>query len=79
MVKKFNCIDHIIHYSVTLETPANKKAMPNADFSTWTPLEVVAEHFFTWSSSSHDRRPANGSLLELITADGKTTLTPTQV
>jgi dihydropteridine reductase len=28
---------------VTLDTPMNRKWMPNADFSTWTPLEFVAE------------------------------------
>lgn len=63
---------------VTLDTPANRKAMPNADFSTWTPLPLVAEYFFTWSSSSHEQRPTSGSLLQLITANGETTLTPTQ-
>lgn len=28
---------------VTLDTPMNRKWMPNADFSTWTPLSFVAE------------------------------------
>lgn len=28
---------------VTLDTPMNRKWMPKADFSTWTPLEFVAE------------------------------------
>lgn len=28
---------------ITLDTPMNRKWMPNADFSTWTPLEFVAE------------------------------------
>lgn len=52
--------------------------MPNADFSTWTPLQFVAEQFFTWSSSTADERPTSGSLLQLITANGETTLVPTQ-
>lgn len=29
---------------VTLDTPMNRKWMPNADFGTWTPLEFVAEY-----------------------------------
>ncbi|KAJ7398553.1 Dihydropteridine reductase [Pitangus sulphuratus] len=28
---------------VTLDTPANRKSMPDADFSSWTPLEFIAE------------------------------------
>lgn len=28
---------------VTLDTPMNRKWMPNADFSTWTPLSFIAE------------------------------------
>lgn len=28
---------------ITLDTPMNRKWMPNADFSTWTPLEFIAE------------------------------------
>lgn len=29
---------------ITLDTPMNRKWMPNADHSTWTPLEFVAEY-----------------------------------
>lgn len=28
---------------ITLDTPMNRKWMPNADFSTWTPLEFIAQ------------------------------------
>lgn len=28
---------------ITLDTPMNRKWMPNADFGTWTPLEFIAE------------------------------------
>lgn len=28
---------------ITLDTPMNRKWMPNADFSTWTPLTAIAE------------------------------------
>lgn len=29
---------------ITLDTPMNRKWMPNADFSTWTSLDFVAEY-----------------------------------
>lgn len=57
---------------VTLDTPMNRKWMPNADFGTWTPLEFVAELFHKWTKN--DGRPANGSLVKLITKDFKTEL-----
>lgn len=57
---------------VTLDTPMNRKWMPNADFGTWTPLEFVAELFHKWTKN--DGRPANGSLVKLITKDSKTEL-----
>lgn len=28
---------------ITLDTPANRGGMPNADFSSWTPLETLAQ------------------------------------
>ncbi|XP_058809170.1 dihydropteridine reductase [Phymastichus coffea] len=55
---------------VTLDTPMNRKWMPKADTSTWTPLEFVAEIFWKWSQNQE--RPANGSLLQLITKYNKT-------
>ncbi|KAL7299992.1 dihydropteridine reductase [Trichogramma pretiosum] len=55
---------------VTLDTPMNRKWMPKADTSTWTPLEFVANLFLDWSQNKN--RPANGSLLQLITKDNKT-------
>jgi dihydropteridine reductase len=58
---------------VTLDTPMNRKWMPNADFSTWTPLEFVAELFHTWIQNPSGR-PVNGSLLQLVTKESKTEL-----
>ena len=29
--------------SMTLDTPGNRKGMPDADFTQWTPLEYVAK------------------------------------
>lgn len=58
---------------ITLDTPMNRKWMPNADFSTWTPLEFVAELFHKWIQNPADR-PVNGSLLQLVTKESKTEL-----
>ncbi|KAF7393168.1 dihydropteridine reductase [Vespula maculifrons] len=57
---------------VTLDTPMNRKWMPKADTSTWTSLEFVSDLFWKWSQNQD--RPSNGSLLQLITKDNKTTL-----
>lgn len=59
---------------VTLDTPMNRKWMPKADHSSWTPLEFVAEQFFKWTQESSSR-PPSGSLVQLVTAGGNTTLT----
>lgn len=58
---------------ITLDTPMNRKWMPKADTSKWTPLEFVADLFWNWSQKQE--RPANGSLLQLITNDNKTEVT----
>ncbi|KAM7389078.1 hypothetical protein PAMP_023075 [Pampus punctatissimus] len=55
---------------VTLDTPMNRKFMPDADFSSWTPLEYIAELFFNWSTG--ENRPASGSLMQLLTSGGET-------
>ena len=51
----------------------NKKWMPKADTSTWTPLQFVAELMYNWSDTS-DERPRNGSLVQLVTKAGITDL-----
>ncbi|XP_062332063.1 quinoid dihydropteridine reductase a [Osmerus eperlanus] len=61
---------------VTLDTPMNRKFMPDADFSSWTPLEYIAETFFLWSTGVD--RPASGSLMQLVTSGGSTQAVPTQ-
>ncbi|TMS17198.1 Dihydropteridine reductase [Larimichthys crocea] len=55
---------------VTLDTPMNRKFMPDADFSSWTPLEYIAEVFFGWATGVD--RPASGSLMQLMTSGGET-------
>ncbi|XP_060575834.1 dihydropteridine reductase-like isoform X1 [Ruditapes philippinarum] len=57
---------------VTLDTPMNRKWMPNADQTTWTSLEFIAEMFAKWTKN--EERPASGSLVQLITKDSKTDL-----
>jgi len=58
---------------VTLDTPMNRQSMPKADFGTWTPLEFVAKQLFEWADEK-EKRPATGSLVELITKNGQTDL-----
>ncbi|XP_059202370.1 quinoid dihydropteridine reductase a [Centropristis striata] len=55
---------------VTLDTPMNRKFMPDADFGSWTPLEYIAEMFFNWATGVD--RPASGSLMQLVTSGGET-------
>jgi len=54
----------------TLDTPMNRKWMPKADTSSWTPLDFVAELMMKWTMN--EERPPNGSLVKLITQDGAT-------
>jgi len=57
---------------VTLDTPNNRKWMPNADTSTWTPLSFVAELLEKWLTG--DQKPKSGSLVQLLTKGGITDL-----
>ncbi|XP_074529441.1 quinoid dihydropteridine reductase a [Halichoeres trimaculatus] len=61
---------------VTLDTPMNRKFMPDADFSSWTPLEFIAETFFNWATGVN--RPASGSLMQLLTSGGETQAVPAE-
>ncbi|GAB5570924.1 dihydropteridine reductase [Prionailurus iriomotensis] len=58
---------------VTLDTPMNRKSMPEADFSSWTPLEFLVETFYDWIIEKN--RPNSGSLIQVVTTEGKTELT----
>ncbi|KAL2088703.1 hypothetical protein ACEWY4_015602 [Coilia grayii] len=59
---------------VTLDTPMNRKFMPDADFGSWTPLDYVAEMLIGWASGAG--RPPSGSLLQLVTTAGRTETSP---
>lgn len=58
---------------VTLDTPMNRKSMPDADFSSWTPLEFIAETLYAWITGK--TRPTSGSLMQVVTTGGKSELT----
>lgn len=59
---------------ITLDTPMNRKFMPKADQSAWTPLDFVANTFYGWASSEISSRPKSGSLISLVTEKGDTQL-----
>lgn len=61
----------LIFFSVMLDTPANRAAMPDASTDTWTPLEEVARGLLTWASEK-SARLEGGALVELHTTGGKT-------
>lgn len=50
---------------VILDTPNNRKAMPNSDFSTWTSLNFVVELIFGWTEKKNC--PKSGSLVTIQT------------
>jgi len=72
---------------IILDTPNNRKFMPKADFrfvnifsksyqtrpifSTWTPLDWVAQNFQEWTENV-EGRPKNGSTLKLVTKNNET-------
>ncbi|KAB0372142.1 hypothetical protein FD755_015934, partial [Muntiacus reevesi] len=60
-------------FPVTLDTPVNRKSMPEADFSSWMPLEFLVETFHDWITEKN--RSSSGSLIQVVTAEGKTELT----
>lgn len=49
----------------TLDTPANRSAMPDADRSSWTPLDDIARQIVAWSDGTG--RPESGSLVSIVT------------
>ena len=55
-----------------IDTPMNRKFMPDADHSKWTPLQFISDLLFKWSEGVE--RPTNGSLVQLVTTGGETQL-----
>lgn len=56
---------------ITLDTPMNRKWMPKADFSSWTPLALLGEKFLLWTTTP-STRPPTGSLLKIVTKNNET-------
>ncbi|KAJ2852587.1 hypothetical protein IWW36_000216 [Coemansia brasiliensis] len=57
---------------VTLDTPANRSAMPNADHSSWTPLADIADLLYKWATNQSSCE--NGRLYSLVTKDSVTSI-----
>lgn len=55
---------------LTIDTPSNRKWMPDADKSTWTPLKFIVELMYKWSIG--EELPPNGSLVQIHTKGGET-------
>ena len=55
----------------TIDTPMNRQFMADADFSTWTSTEEIADKLYGWSDGT-DALPASGTLVVMETEDSKT-------
>ena len=60
--------------SATLDTPANRAAMPKADFSSWTPCEEVAAKVGAWATQ--EEQVQQGALYAVETKQGKSEFKP---
>lgn len=56
---------------VMLDTEANRRSMPDADRSSWTPLEHVSGQILEWGSEP-SKRPQTGSILKIVTKNSRT-------
>ncbi|KAL4095964.1 hypothetical protein PRIC1_009331 [Phytophthora ramorum] len=56
----------------TIDTPMNRKFMADADFSTWTKAEDIAEKILEWSNSPYTARPPSGHLVTATTENNTT-------
>ncbi|KAH9096563.1 hypothetical protein Ae201684P_013229 [Aphanomyces euteiches] len=59
---------------ITIDTPTNRKFMADADFSTWTPVEEIANQLLEWSTNTASR-PTSGDLVQVTTSNGVSTWT----
>lgn len=58
---------------VTIDTPMNRKFMPDADHSSWTKPEVMAR-LCVDKAKNISRRPQSGSLMTVMTVNGDNSL-----
>ncbi|KAG7400257.1 hypothetical protein PHYBOEH_006394 [Phytophthora boehmeriae] len=56
----------------TIDTPMNRQFMADADFSSWTKAEDIAEKILEWSEVPTAARPPSGHLVTATTANGST-------
>lgn len=54
----------------TLDTKANRDAMPTANFKNWTDLDVLSDKIYQWSLGNN--LPLKSPLLEIETRNGET-------
>ncbi|CAD7943362.1 unnamed protein product [Amoebophrya sp. A25] len=55
---------------VTLDTEMNRKGMPDADFSSWTPLDSLADQIKLWCDDPLSVE--HGKMYKVVTENGKT-------
>ncbi|KAL3673539.1 hypothetical protein V7S43_001246 [Phytophthora oleae] len=55
-----------------IDTPMNRKFMADADFSTWTKAEDIAEKILEWSNAAYGGRPPSGHLITATTESNTT-------
>ncbi|KAF4677601.1 hypothetical protein FOL47_000556 [Perkinsus chesapeaki] len=55
---------------ITLDTPGNREAMPNEDWTAWTSCDELAGRIVAWSEGSITAD--NGAIYKLVTKGGKT-------
>ncbi|RKO91192.1 hypothetical protein BDK51DRAFT_20978, partial [Blyttiomyces helicus] len=58
---------------ITLDTPNNRKYMPDADFSTWTSPEDIAKQFVFWVGATD---LPSGTLYSVVTKNSVTEFVP---
>ncbi|OWZ24689.1 Dihydropteridine reductase [Phytophthora megakarya] len=56
----------------TIDTPMNRQFMADADFSTWTKAEDIAEKILEWSKAPFADRPPSGHLITATTENNTT-------
>lgn len=71
MATKYSNVAAIL--PVTIDTEANRNAMPDADYSSWTPCSAISEELLRWTQDSSII--INGGLYGVFTTDGKTVFT----
>jgi len=59
---------------ILLDTPQNRKDIPDGKFDDWTPLDTVANQTLLWANGVN--RPVNGSMIVLETKNKVTNFVP---